>query len=119
MAILATAAVALLAVVENHTARIGGIEDRIMARWVAENRLAELRVGLPDGGPNVTAMGREWRVSAERAAVASTGREANGTDASSGLVRVTVAVTPDAVGRAGGEGPRVTLTGYVPREDLR
>ena len=40
LAVLATGAVALLGVVEDHTGRIAGLEDRVTLRWVAENRLA-------------------------------------------------------------------------------
>ena len=39
LAVLATGAVALLGVVEDHTGRIAGLEDRVTLRWVAENRL--------------------------------------------------------------------------------
>ena len=41
LAVLATGAVALLGVVEDHTGRIAGLEDRVTLRWVAENRLVQ------------------------------------------------------------------------------
>ncbi len=46
LAVLATGAVALLGVVEDHTGRIAGLEDRVTLRWVAENRLAARHLGL-------------------------------------------------------------------------
>ena len=46
MVVLALGAVSLLAATEGHTARITAITDRTTARWVAENRLTELRLGL-------------------------------------------------------------------------
>ena len=50
LAVLATGAVALLGVVEDHTGRIAGLEDRVTLRWVAENRLAARHLGL-EGQP--------------------------------------------------------------------
>jgi general secretion pathway protein I len=62
MTVLALGAVSLLAATEGHTARITAITDRTIARWVAENRLAELRLGLT-GLPDQTDMlGHDWRV---------------------------------------------------------
>ncbi|WP_323764745.1 type II secretion system minor pseudopilin GspI [Marinovum sp.] len=46
LAVLATGAVALMGVVEDHAGRIGGLEERVTLRWVAENRLAARHLGL-------------------------------------------------------------------------
>ncbi len=51
LAILALSAVALLGATEAHIARIGGLESRAAAQWVAENRLAELSLGLEPQAP--------------------------------------------------------------------
>jgi len=46
LAVLATGAVALLGVVEDHAGRIAGLEDRIAMRWAAENRMAARHLGI-------------------------------------------------------------------------
>ena len=46
LAILALSAVSLLGATEAHIARIGALETRAAAQWVAENYLAELTLGL-------------------------------------------------------------------------
>lgn len=97
MAVLAVGAVSLLTATEGHAARIGEVIDRTAARWVAEARLAELRLGVePEPGP-VESYGRTWAVTAE---IAPTDDPA--------LARATVAVAPE-----GAAGPLLTLTGYL------
>lgn len=101
MAVLAVGAVSLLTATESHSTRIGQVIDRTAARWAAETRLTELRLGLtPDPGP-VESFGRSWRVS-----------EANVTTDDPALARVTVSVAP-AEGTASA---LVTLTGYLESE---
>ena len=52
LAILSMSAVALLGATEAHIARIGALESRAAAQWVAENHLAELMLGvLPEKAP--------------------------------------------------------------------
>ena len=98
MAVLAVGAVSLLTATESHAARIGQVIDRTAARWAAEARLTELRLGVvPEDGP-VESLGRSWEVSDE---LASTDDPA--------LARVTVTVAP---ADAGGSS-LVTLTGYL------
>lgn len=46
LAVLATGAVALMGVVEDHAGRIGGLEERVTLRWVAENRVAARHLGV-------------------------------------------------------------------------
>lgn len=98
MAVLAVGAVSLLTATESHATRIGQVIDRTAARWAAEARLTELRLGLaPEAGP-VESLGRQWAVTDER----------DPTD-DPALARVTVTVAPAEAGAA----PLVTLTGYV------
>ncbi|NUB42759.1 type II secretion system minor pseudopilin GspI [Fertoebacter nigrum] len=51
LAVLATSAVALLGATEAHIARIGGLEARAAAQWVAENHLAERTLGVAPQPP--------------------------------------------------------------------
>lgn len=98
MAVLALGAVSLLAATEGHTARISALTDRITARWVAENRLAEVRLGLVD---EAEMMGQDWSVTTTTTAT---------TDPT--LQRVTV-----DVGRVdGSDTTLVSLTGYAETE---
>ena len=46
LVVLATSGVALLGATEAHIARIGALETRAAAQWVAENYLAEVKLGL-------------------------------------------------------------------------
>ena len=97
MAVLAVGAVSLLAATEGHSARIGQVVDRISARWAAEARLTELRLGLsPEPGP-IESYGRIWEMFAE---IVPTDDPA--------LARVTVGAAP-----TGSDRPLVTLTGYL------
>lgn len=97
MTVLAVGAVSLLTATESHSARIGQVIDRTAARWAAEARLTELRLGLAAEPGPVESYGRAWRVEEAWAA----------TD-DPALSRLTVSVSPE-----GGAGPLVTLTGYV------
>jgi general secretion pathway protein I len=65
LAIVAVAGVAIVSAVEGHVDRVRGLEMRAAARWVAENRLAELGLGGKDrplGGDRVEMLGRQWQV---------------------------------------------------------
>ena len=46
LAVLAVGAVSLLTATQTHITRISQIENRTVARWVADNRLAALRIGV-------------------------------------------------------------------------
>ena len=49
LAILAVSAISLLLATEAHVARIDGLESRALAQFAAENRLAEIELGIePD-----------------------------------------------------------------------
>ncbi len=85
LAVLAVGAVSLLTATQTHVARISEIEARTVARWVADNRLAALRVGIQQP-ETVAMMGREWSVDVTRSATA---------DADLDRVDVAVALSSD------------------------
>lgn len=97
MAVLAVGAVSLLGVTEGHAVRIGQVIDRTAARWAAETRLTELRLGLLPEVGLVESYGHQWAVAVET----------EPTD-DPNLSRITVTVAPD-----GKSGALVSLIGYV------
>lgn len=100
MTVLAIGAVGLLGAVERHVGLADGQIDRVAARWAAENRLAELSLGLPPDADRAVLLDRAWRVTEETQATADPD-----------LVRVDVSVfRPDA---APGADPLVRLTGFM------
>ncbi|RZJ75943.1 MAG: type II secretion system protein GspI, partial [Brevundimonas sp.] len=64
LSILAIATVSLIRASEAHVDLIGGVRERVIAQWVAENRLAELEIthGAANGPDVVDMMGVPWRV---------------------------------------------------------
>ncbi|MEM9552520.1 MAG: type II secretion system minor pseudopilin GspI [Pseudomonadota bacterium] len=66
MTVLSVSAGALLTAVEEHTRAVTAYSERATARWVAENRLAELRLGLSSLDDVVEAGGRQWRIALAR-----------------------------------------------------
>lgn len=64
LVILALGSVSLLTATEGHTARITALTERIAARWAADHRLAETRLGSGTGGP-IEILGRDWAVTTE------------------------------------------------------
>ena len=98
LAIVAIAAAGILRAVEGHVDRVRAIEMRSAARWVAENRLAELALNPKDiaGGSGVEMLGHQWRVT-----VTMRG------SADPDLRLAEVAVAPV------GDKPLVTLQGFV------
>lgn len=94
LAVLATGAVALMGVVEDHARRIGALEDRIAMRWVAENRLAARHLGLSPERRWESALGTGFAVGESQRAL--------GED---GLTEVIVQVSGDRGG--------VVMRGYV------
>lgn len=60
MAVLALGAVSLLSATEGHSRRITDLSDRVAARWAAEYRLSELRVGLPIDAERLEIYGTEY-----------------------------------------------------------
>ena len=60
MVILGLGAVSLLTAAEGHTGRITEVSDRVAARWVAENALAEAQLGLPVSTQDITMNGQRF-----------------------------------------------------------
>ncbi len=65
LAILAVTAVGLLGAAELHIGRIGGLEDRALAQIAAENRLAEIELGLGTERYEEGLLGRRLAVTVE------------------------------------------------------
>ena len=96
LAVLAITAVSFLRATEANVARVSALETRAAAGWVAQNRLAELTLGMtPAPGP-VAMLGQDFTVTV--AAVPT---------ADPGLTQLDIAVTL----AGGGAGAR--LTGFV------
>lgn len=104
LAVLAVGSMGILTAVERHASATRGLEDRIVARWVAENALAATTLGLPVTAGWTSAMNVDWQVRTQSSALPN-----------SGLRAVTVRVA-DAV--AGPDATLVALTGYVPNQGV-
>ncbi len=102
LAILGIAAVGIIRATEAHIDTLHGLERRSAAQWVAENALAETRLGLRSGasGAEVPMLGGRW-------SVRTTLRSSEDRDLQLATVQVF------AVGRSGT--PLVTLQGFVDR----
>lgn len=98
LAVVAIAAAGILRAVQGHVDRVRAIELRSAARWVAENRLAELALNPKDvaSGSRVEMLGHQWQVT-----VTMRG------SADPDLRLAEVAVAPP------GDRPLVTLKGFV------
>jgi len=94
--VLAVASTGLLVALQAHIDGVRGLEDRVVAQWVAENRLAELAVGEPEV-ERVRMMGVDWIVRAQRSGTDDPELQA---------VELTVA-------RAGASSPSARLSGFV------
>lgn len=100
--ILAIATVGLTRATQAHVDGVRGLEQRVVAQWVAENRLVELNLEGPAQTPDVSVvrmMDRDWDVRVAR-------RNTDDPD----LVAVDVAVSPAGWGREA-----VRLSGFVDR----
>jgi general secretion pathway protein I len=97
LAIIAIAAAGILGAVQGHVDRVRGLEMRSAARWVAENRLAELALSPKDTrGSSVEMLGHQWQVTVTM-----------GGSADPDLRLAEVAVAP------AGDKPLVRLQGFV------
>jgi general secretion pathway protein I len=100
--ILAIATVGLTRATQAHVDGVRGIEDRVVAQWVAENRLTELNLRGGATTPDVSTvvmMGRQWEVRVSR-------RSTDDPD----LIAVEVAVGPTGSGEE-----TLRLSGFVDR----
>ena len=96
LAVLAITAVSFLRATEANVARVSALETRAAAGWVAQNRLAELTLGMtPAPGP-VAMLGQDFTVTVATVPTADPG-----------LAQLDIAVT-----RTGG-GAGAQLTGFV------
>lgn len=100
MVILAIASVGIIRAAEAHIVRLQSLERRAAAQWVAENALAEARLGLPAPATGAVLM-LQWRWT-----VKSTLTRSDDPD----LALATVQVMPE-----GEATPLVTLRGFVDR----
>ena len=103
MAVLAAGAVTLLTATERQADLARSLQDRVVARWVASDRLTRLSIGLQDDALSVRQAGRDWSVEVAR----------RPTD-DAALDRVDIAVSGDRMGD-----PLYTLTGFVAAEGER
>ncbi|WP_136163425.1 type II secretion system minor pseudopilin GspI [Sphingomonas flavalba] len=101
--VLGVASVGLIRATEGHVDATRGLEDRAIAGWVAENRLAELALPVAPPADPVTMMDRRWSVAVSERPTADPALHA-----------VTVAVTPE-----GGKAPLATLDGFVDRGEAQ
>ena len=67
MAVLALGAVSLLSAAEGHTKRITDLTGRVAARWVADEALTQLRLGLEPQGQAGMMYGIAFDVARDRA----------------------------------------------------
>lgn len=65
--ILAVASTGLLVATQAHVDGVRGLEDRVIAQWIAENRLAELSIGDAPAD-DVRMMEVDWAVQVDRRA---------------------------------------------------
>ncbi|MEO6153955.1 MAG: type II secretion system minor pseudopilin GspI [Croceibacterium sp.] len=96
LAILGIATAGILRAVEAHIDRIGNLEQRAAAQWVAENALAEASLGARDTGERAM-LGWRWTASTQLAP---------SDDPDLALATVTVR-------QSGARQPLVTLRGFV------
>jgi general secretion pathway protein I len=100
--ILAIVSVGLLRATQTHIDGVRGLEQRVVAQWIAENRLVEMTLegAAPPAAETVSMMGRDW-------AVDVTTRATDDPD----LLAVDVAVS-----EAGTTGAVVRLSGFADRQ---
>lgn len=65
LTVLAVSSSVLLSTTEGHTRSIKGISDRLVARWIAENRLVELTFPKAELPSVVQMAGSDWWVRTE------------------------------------------------------
>jgi general secretion pathway protein I len=85
---------------EAHVDQVGGIQQRTIAQWVAENRLIELELDpatAAEGSERVEMLGRNWDVSVDIDATEDPE-----------LAKVTISVAAD-----GTDSAAAVLTGFV------
>jgi general secretion pathway protein I len=66
LVVLAVSAVSLLAATEAHVARIAGLEARALAQFAAENRMAEIELGVVGNNGPVLLLGQSFDIQENR-----------------------------------------------------
>lgn len=66
LVVLAVSAISLLAATEAHVARIAGLEARALAQLAAENRFAELELGVAESDAPVNLLGQSFGIDEAR-----------------------------------------------------
>lgn len=66
LVVLSVSAISLLAATEAHVARIADLESRALAQFVADNRLAELELGIDTDERPVVLLGASFGVAETR-----------------------------------------------------
>jgi general secretion pathway protein I len=100
LTILALAGTGLVRATEAHVDQVGGIQQRTIAQWVAENRLIEVELDpatAAEGSERVEMLGRNWDVSVDIDATEDPE-----------LAKVTISVAAD-----GTDSAAAVLTGFV------
>lgn len=100
LAVLATGSMTILVGVERHVAATRGLEDRVVARWVAENVLAAALLDVEVTQRWTNTFGVNWAMRTETRPLSN-----------SGLSAVTVRVGSISDGP---DASIVALTGYMP-----
>lgn len=100
LTVLSVGSMTLLMGVERYASATRSLEDRIVARWVAENVLAANMLDVDVSREWTTAMGAGWNVRSDVTALPGSGLEA-----------VTIRVAPSSDGP---DASLVSLTGYLP-----
>jgi general secretion pathway protein I len=98
LVILGIASVGIVRAVEAHVDQLRQLDQRAAAQWVAENALAEARLGLPAGTSSQAAM-LQWQWTVRTRLSSSDDPD---------LSLATVEVSPQ-----GTDSPMVTLRGFV------
>ncbi|MGR3467246.1 MAG: type II secretion system minor pseudopilin GspI [Shimia sp.] len=98
LVILGIGSMSLLVSAQTHASRVAGLEDRTVARWVAESHLAALRLDLAPP-ERTTMLGQAWRVTTTDAPTADPA-----------LMRTDIAVA-----RAADDVTLFRLTGFLDR----
>ena len=96
MAVLAVGSVTLLTAVERHAAQTTALENRVAARWVAENALTALALGVQAEPQWTRMLGQDWDVQVKQRALDDTGLSEvvvtvglRGTPAEAGIAQLT------------------------------
>lgn len=67
LAVLAVASAGLIGAAQAHIDAVDGLRARTLAQWVAENRISELQLALPEArSPRATMLGQSFEITVHR-----------------------------------------------------